>query len=127
MVLCLLLTWGSVSCLNLSSGGCWNSWATHQESPGGEFALTGHRHSSGTECITPRAVSTQQPPKKKADFPALTRFEKNNCNTGYDPQLSGEENLGQIQRWACEWQMWRIVLLQLVHNMAQAGKQETEI
>lgn len=80
----------------------------------------------GQNASLPELLAHSSHPKK-ADFPALTRLEKNNCNTGYDPQLSGEENLGQIQRWACEWQMWRIVLLQLVHNMAQAGKQETEI
>lgn len=80
---------------------------------------------AGTGCIPPELLAHKA--GKSAFWWLLTRFEKNNYNTGYNPQISGEENLGQIQRWPCEWQMWCIVLLQLVHNMAQPGKQETEI
>lgn len=99
----------------------------HTREAQGFFALTGHGHNCvlGQDASSPELLAHSS--HQKADFPALTRFEKNNYSTGYDPQISGEENLGQIQRWPCEWQMWCIVLLQLVHNMAQAGKQETEI
>lgn len=57
--------WGLLECMGST-----------QESPGGEFALTGHTHSFvlGQDASPPELLAHSC--HQKADFPALTRFEK---------------------------------------------------